>query len=229
MARLPALVDALALTDRRGRATVEQMARIMRAAGLIERTKRGRGAGHVGLVDAATMLIGLNGTERLKDAPAAVEAFRNLVPFDRSKLTNPPSFAACLTDVENFGAAVERLIGAAPSLLDWSIDHAVALFAAQGASVYDLIKGGASAFDLSRAGAAIRIDLTMPDRVGTITISPGSGPGADESPGFQAQFASAVKSPGWAILVEDRQVTASIGIETLMNVHDVFGLSGASL
>ena len=44
MAKLPALVDALAAADYRSRATIDQIARVVREAGYIPTTKRGSGA-----------------------------------------------------------------------------------------------------------------------------------------------------------------------------------------
>lgn len=85
MARLPALIDDLAEHDTRGRATVELIARMIREAGHIQTTGRGRAAAEMTAKDAAALLIGLCTAEAPKDAPKAVELFSTLVPFGQTE------------------------------------------------------------------------------------------------------------------------------------------------
>lgn len=83
MARLPALIDALAAADGRPRRSVDHVAREVREAGLIQTTKRGRGAAAMTPVDAAYLMLGLYGAQTPGDAKAAAQEladFRNIVP-----------------------------------------------------------------------------------------------------------------------------------------------------
>lgn len=67
MARLPALIDALAAVDGRPRGAIDHVGRAVREAGLIQTTKRGRGAAEMTAMDAARLVLGLYGA----DQPAA--------------------------------------------------------------------------------------------------------------------------------------------------------------
>ena len=83
MARLPALIDALAAADGRPRRSVDHVAREVREAGFIQTTKRGRGAAEMTSLDAAYLLLGLYGAATPADAKAAAQEmaeFRNIVP-----------------------------------------------------------------------------------------------------------------------------------------------------
>ena len=75
MARLPAFVADLAAHDRRGRPTVEVIARTIRERGLISTTKRGRGAADMTTEDAAALLIALCVSESPASAPEITSRF----------------------------------------------------------------------------------------------------------------------------------------------------------
>lgn len=120
MARLPALVDVLGEFDIRGRSTVEHIARVIREDGLIQTTKRGRGAAQMTAEDAASLLIGLNATEVPKDAANAVRrlAEQHLVRSqkfrDMMTASSCPDLMARLARQTTFGKAITFLISAAP-------------------------------------------------------------------------------------------------------------------
>lgn len=82
MARLPALVDAVAAADGRPRGAVDHVARAVREAGHIQTTKRGRGAAEMTALDAAALLIALYGSRDPASAVEALEAFAAL-PHER--------------------------------------------------------------------------------------------------------------------------------------------------
>lgn len=225
MARLPALIDTLALTDSRGRPTIEHIGQMMRATGLISRTKRGRGAGDVTVTDAVTMLIALNAAETPKKAPEAVTTFRSLVPEVAEVMIQPPSFAACLEGVTNFSEAIEALIVNAPTLFEWSVEHARAGFLAQGMSAEILEESGATPQFLATAGAHVAVEFNMPDNNGAVTIAPGyASPLNQPIVPFRARFVSPTAVPGEDHKYWDRTVTVSLGIETLLNLHQVLEL-----
>ena len=73
MARLPALIEAIARHDRRGQATIAHIARQVRDEGLIRSSKRGVGAAIMTVKDAA-----INSAKTREEAAAALD---EVVPF----------------------------------------------------------------------------------------------------------------------------------------------------
>ena len=127
MARLPALIDALTTCDERPRGTIDHVARTLREAGLIQTTKRGRGAAEMTPRDAAALVLGLYGladaspdaiaqVQVLADLKRSGKAIRNGSPFgEHDPLPNmlrPVTTAPTLLD------AVAALIELAPLLSD---------------------------------------------------------------------------------------------------------------
>ncbi|AWN43433.1 hypothetical protein [Methylobacterium durans] len=76
--KLPGLVKLLAEGDERGEAAIAHIARIIREAGHLPTTKRGRGASDMGVLEAANLLIAANATDVPAKVSEAVETFRNL-------------------------------------------------------------------------------------------------------------------------------------------------------
>jgi hypothetical protein len=111
MAKLPALVSALAECDGRDRATLEHIARVIREAGYIPTTKRGAGAAEMTAREAANLFIGANGCDAPKDAPLAIDRFRSLVMHDAyvRDRTEVETFKQ-IAEASNFGVALEALI-----------------------------------------------------------------------------------------------------------------------
>lgn len=85
MARLPALVDALAAVDGRERGVIDHMAREIREAGLIQTTKRGRGSAEMSSLDAAHLILGIYGSDGRGTAAEAARSLGQLpvlrIPF----------------------------------------------------------------------------------------------------------------------------------------------------
>lgn len=118
MARLPALVNALAAEDNRDEATLALIARLIREAGHITTSKRGRGSAAMTVRDAANLLIGANAADSPKDAADAVPLYRAL----RAYAINPSGsdrhrFLARLNAARSLGDAIEILIEEAVSVL----------------------------------------------------------------------------------------------------------------
>jgi len=112
MARLPALVDALATLDGRPRGAVDHIARALREAGLIQTTKRGRGAAEMTALDAAALVLGLYG---LPDAsPEAIAQAHALAGLKRGK----PTRMGLPTGEHDPLPAELRPLASAPTLLD---------------------------------------------------------------------------------------------------------------
>jgi hypothetical protein len=119
MVRLPALVEAFASCDERDRASIAQFARVIREAGLLPTTKRGRGAARMGALEAAILMIGLNAAGTPSGAPAAIRGYQNaraLPPNAKdyqplnylSKHSFPLALAALLGDMPSLVAKLSR-------------------------------------------------------------------------------------------------------------------------
>lgn len=120
MARLPALIDDLAAHDVRDRTTIEVMARMIREAGFVQTTGRGRGAAEMTAADAAALLIGVCTAEVPRDAADAVRNFTNLEMIIKDDavvpLANVPPLISDLTAAKNLGAAISALVSRADDL-----------------------------------------------------------------------------------------------------------------
>ncbi|MBY6262236.1 hypothetical protein EI613_09955 [Azospirillum sp. 412522] len=111
MARLPALVTALAKFDGRDRAALEHVARAIREAGYIPTTKRGVGAANMTAREAVNLLLAVNGADSVKDAPLAVDRFRSLELHDH--LIAPECDLALFREIighQTLGQGLECLI-----------------------------------------------------------------------------------------------------------------------
>jgi len=222
MARLPALIDDLAAHDVRGRSTVEVAARMIREAGLIRTTKRGRGGEDVTWSDAAALLIGICASEVPRDAPDAVRRFSGLVPVtddDPVLEAGLPSVLANVMAARTFRDAVAGLIKDAEDLLG---------LARSSASAHALRVRGASpdrrglpltiGFDFS-----LRLVLFLPQPGALIEArweEAGSGPPVRE---FRRGFAidrpagMDIRTPAEA--GADRAIEIAIGLRTFLRLH----------
>lgn len=137
MGKLPALVANLAKSDGRQAAAIDNVARILRAHGLIATGKRGVGGPDMKPADAANLLIALNGCDLSVEGPDAVKRFRSLRRDDLAEIHGktatgdlaskklreylkspnvPPLFAKAML-AGTFGEALEHLIVATPQIL----------------------------------------------------------------------------------------------------------------
>lgn len=126
MAKLPALVTALAEVDGRDRKSVEHIGRTIREAGYIPTGKRGSGASEMTAREAANFLIALNGADTPKDGPLAIDRFRSLRQFygGASKdfrayvdsFEGQPEAMQDVADCRTFGEALESLVAGVPTL-----------------------------------------------------------------------------------------------------------------
>ena len=109
LARLPAVVDVLASLDTRPRTTLDNAVRGVREAGLVQTTKRGRGAAEMTPLDAAILLLGVYGTDQAVRAPQAASRFSGLPRMTESLL---PKILARVASAKTLGEAVAALIEA---------------------------------------------------------------------------------------------------------------------
>lgn len=126
MAKLPALVTALAEVDGRDRKTVDHIARTIREGGYIPTGKRGSGAAEMGPREASNFLIALDGADTPKEAGVAIDRFRSLKQMFagtandiKDKLAAYDDLPKPLQDVmdaHTFGEALDALIEGVPDL-----------------------------------------------------------------------------------------------------------------
>ena len=127
MAKLPALVTALAEVDGRERQAVEHIGRTIREAGYIPTGKRGGGAADMTAREAANFLMALNGADTPKDCPTAIDRFRSLRQWHKGSSNDfrhyvesfegQPETMGNVADCHTFGAALEALIDGIPDLV----------------------------------------------------------------------------------------------------------------
>lgn len=79
--KLPGLVRLLAEDDERGEPAIAHIARVIREAGHLPTTKRGRGASDMGVLEAANLLIAAHATDVPNKVSETVETFRKLHPL----------------------------------------------------------------------------------------------------------------------------------------------------
>lgn len=154
MAKLPALVSALAEADGRERPTIDHIARVIREAGYIPTGKRGVGAAEMDIRSAANLLIASAVSEVPKDSPTEIDRFRSLrkhtsswegdttVDADGTYRVDvnglPPSPFDRIVEQNNFGAAFEELIEAVPELRDALIRYGDAAYKGHGKEFLEL-------------------------------------------------------------------------------------------
>ena len=124
MARLPALIDALAKVDGRERAPLEALARVVREGGLIATTKRGSGAAMMVVKDAANLLLAakLSWLARTETTAATMQ-FRSLARLEANDCGRAlGGVLGDLASAPTLGGALELLISKA-KVLEAEFDH----------------------------------------------------------------------------------------------------------
>ena len=175
MARLPALVDALAEVDLRGHATLHHIARLVRDAGEITSTKRGAGGAKMEYRDAATLLMAACGDINPLGALAAAKRLQMLEPIPADAMRTMqredlPAHFEWLREPTNFATTLTRLIENAPPVAAWE-----AAYFSEGLAV--VAEGASEAqFSVTRAirrfaQSGFRPGLSKPVRV--IFYAPG--------------------------------------------------------
>jgi hypothetical protein len=79
MATLSELADAVAEAEGMDPATVTLIARYAREAGFIQKKGRGPSAAHMGVADAANLLIAVNASGSAREAPDVIPVYRDLI------------------------------------------------------------------------------------------------------------------------------------------------------
>jgi hypothetical protein len=92
MATLSQLVDAIATVEGLDRERVGAIARAVREAELIATHGRGTSAAHMGVADAANLLIAVNAAETARSAPEIVRRYRASRTSNKKQLEFGPTF-----------------------------------------------------------------------------------------------------------------------------------------
>lgn len=223
MARLPALVDALTEADgQRDRATIDNIARAVREAGLLPTTGVGRLAAHMSVQNAADLLIATNVVLPRGQAADAARQIRSLRRLARSSKGNAGVFKA-VGEAQTFGAAIEVLIEQAPSLL-----YSFAAWADEAYANYP---------------EDLRLKLFLPQLAveftsklsANVTLYYDRGYDLDcglvgVQPEFRCEYAMDLDKPHgfYTSPKSDRHITVRVGIKTIMRLHvALFGADNA--
>lgn len=147
MAKLPALITAIAEVDGRDRKSVEHIGRTIREAGYIPTGKRGSGAAEMTAREAANFIIALNGADTPKDGPITIDRFRSLRQWfsgtaddfkaQVASFEKQPEALQNAADCRTFGDAIEALIDGVPSLVASFYQFACGQFPSSNANHWD--------------------------------------------------------------------------------------------
>lgn len=234
MARLPALIDALAEQDPRGSATIAHIARRVRDAGLIVSNAPGAGAATMTYRDAATLLMAVCGDTSPLGAVAAVERMRTFVPVPSDDTTamqreDLPAHFRWLLKQTGFSATLEEMIARAPDLAEWEAGYldAWAGDGAPTAAVWSMERSVARFKDVNQAfrpglARAVRVVCYVPGRAAEIHLGH-LWRDLEESDAFHEYYAmpaptthkKAAPSPS----EPDALITVEIGTATLLALH----------
>ena len=220
MAKLPALVTALAEVDGRDHATIDYYARVIREAGYIPTTKRGSGAAEMTAREAANLLIALCGTDSPKDAPLAIDRFRTLVRdygWTRPKGTELPGLQAA-AESTTFGEALEHLINNAPLLAG-----AIGFFVLQGyRDLSDKARRGLLRQALKPAGVCVPAGLSITFHRYAAEIVLWSSQRGGQEREWQTRFladVSRLEAGFYGPQEHDRRVAVIVGLPTLLALY----------
>lgn len=112
--KLPGLVRLLAEDDERGEPAIAHIARMIREAGHLPTTKRGRGASEMGVLEAANLLIAAHATDVPAKVSETVDTFRKLrqIPMRKSEglSIDTSTWWKRASSCATFGDALEILI-----------------------------------------------------------------------------------------------------------------------
>lgn len=162
MARLPALVDALAAIDDRPRGALDFVARAVREAGFIQTTKRGRGAAEMTAADAAAFLLGCYGAREPTTAAEAVATLTRLERIsDETRDNLMPDWTYGLMHARDPIEAVAALIEMAPLIGQAGRSMQVTLFLHR---------------PVFRAKIEVRFRTDKGPRIYEVEFGPGDGP-----------------------------------------------------
>ncbi len=128
MARLPALVDAIAENDWRPKSLIQHFGKTVREARLILSDKPGIAAADMTYADAATLLMAVGGSHNPAGAEQAVNNLRALdrrawEEIDRMKREDMPAELAFLRPDMAFTDVLETMIQKADDLVAWEQDY----------------------------------------------------------------------------------------------------------
>lgn len=222
MAKLPAVVTAIAEVDGRDRQSVEHIGRTIRERGYISTGKRGGGAADVTPKEATNLLIALNGADTPKETPLAIDRFRSLRQWHagtardfQAKLDaydHLPKPLQDVMDVHTFGEALEALIEGVPDMAASFHQYAMTAYEFDADTVDQRLKGmlslGMFGLEISFQRYAASIEM--------FTMH-GSNRRVEFEAGFM-QDHDRMESGFYGSTSPDRKVRVTIGFLTLLTI-----------
>ncbi len=220
MAKLPALVTAIAEVDGRDRQSVEYVARTIRERGYITTGKRGGGAADIVAHEAANLLLALNGADTPKEGPTAIDRFRSLRQWHagnarhfKAKLDaydKLPQPLQDVMDVHTFGEALDALIEGVPHLAASFHEYACVAYERDAAHVDEHLRG------MLRLGI-FGLDVALERYAASVEMF--TMHGSDRRVEFEANFMQdedRMESGFYGTVWPDRKVRVTIGFITLL-------------
>lgn len=236
MARLPALVDAIAAHDPRGHATIAHIARRVRDAGLIVSNAPGAGGAAMTYKDAATLLMAACGDTSPLGAVAAAERMRAFVPVPSDDLATMQredlvEHFDWLRQRTGFADTLEQMIARAPELAEWEARY-LEVWAADDSppsgAVFSMERSVARFKDVNQAfrpglARAVRVVCYVPGHAAEIHFGH-MWRDLEEDDSFHEYYA-APSSTGSAAKTQpvepepDGLITVEVGVATLLALH----------
>lgn len=218
MAKLPALVDALAAADYRSRATIDQIARVVREAGYIPTTKRGSGAADMTVREAANLLIG-SFVESPAQAAKAVGLYRRLHGQHMQGSDDSAGLFKEISDAETFGEALEVLIGGVPRLVA-SFEEYIEIAYSESYTAEQMKIWKASALKIGIISLEIEVHRPSPYAEIRITSSNGGEPRRVHHV-WRYMVTVAMMDSGElkGHFDSDRRICETVGLTTIQNLH----------
>lgn len=217
MARLPAFVDALARTDReRDRSTIDNIARAVREEGLLPTVSSGRGAAKLTAANAADLLIAVHAVVPRAKAAQATRQIRSLRRMAASS-GGEHGFYKALGEAETFGDALVILIEQAPAIFNSFVDWVDDAYANHPEEDRHLFLPQLRVRFTNRLTADVSFVFNR-----GVQRAIEAGTQVD----FKTSYTIDIDQPRdfYERIKTDRQVTVSVGLPTIMSLHEaLFG------
>ena len=230
MARLPALIDAIAAHDQRSRGYLDYYARHLRAGGFILSNKSGAGSASMTFRDAARLLMAVSGAVAASEVQETMETMASLTrarlgdETERLKDADLSHGIRWIGQTDTFEEAIEALIAHAPFLALWEGDY-IKRWKASGTDELAEVSMQRQGFPGGQAAALIAPSAARVVRV--VTYAPGVAAeihlgrpwkAVEEDDAFHGFYTAAQTPEGF----EPRSslICTEIGVPTLLALHD---------
>jgi len=197
MATLSELVATVAEVEGMDPSTVALIARYAREAGFIQKKGRGPSAAHMGITDAANLLIAVNASGAALDASIVIPRYRDLIYVDYDR--RPPK--VCGT----FGDALQRII---QSAIEGELPKTF-LCKSLSTTMRDAFRKG---------DTTVEVEFRRPEPAGRISIVGGWSPRSSTKTRRDFFFSPIPQSSGMFLKGGDRTDETTIALRTITSV-----------